>query len=65
MVVPHSGSQCRLFILYINDIDACVESNISKFADDTKLFIDVGTLASQRKLQKDLNNLVDWAKIGN
>ena len=31
------------FILYINDIDTCVESNISKFAYDTKLFIIVGT----------------------
>ena len=35
-----------LFVFYINDINTCVESNISKFADDAKLFIDGGTLAS-------------------
>ena len=27
-----------LFILYINDLDTGITSNISKFVDDTKLF---------------------------
>ena len=51
-----------LFLIYINDIDDCVNNMILKFADDTKLF---GTVANQSdidKLQQDLRNLCRWSK---
>ena len=46
-----------LFIIYINDLDADIMSNISKFADDTKL----GNRDSLT-LQNDLNKIINWSK---
>ena len=32
-----------LFLIYINDLDDNIKSNVLKFADDTKVFIKVNT----------------------
>jgi ribonuclease P/MRP protein subunit RPP40 len=50
-----------LFLIYINDIDEVVASNILKFADDTKLY---GVVANQQdieRLKNDLKNLCNWS----
>ena len=53
-----------LFIIFINDIDACAEniSAILKFADDTKVGNRVATHEEHQSLQRCLNNLVSWAE---
>jgi retron-type reverse transcriptase len=43
-----------LFILYINDIDEGILAQVSKFADDTKVYAKVSTMEEARSLQKDL-----------
>ena len=51
-----------LFIVYINDIDTGIKGNLSKFADDTKLY---GKVASQKDidmLQDDLRRLFQWSQ---
>ena len=53
-----------LFILYISDLDTGITSNISKFADDTKLFYRVPDNVTSSALQSDLDKLVAWAKNG-
>ena len=52
-----------LFLIYINDIDDCVSSKISKFADDTKLFHKVSDLEDNDRLQSDLQRLTEWANV--
>ena len=44
-----------LFLIFINDLDEDINSNILKFADDTKIFKEV-------RLQADLDKLVLWAQ---
>jgi len=46
-----------LFLVYINDIDDCVTSNLLKFADDTKLFRDVASAIDVDNLRNDLREL--------
>ena len=50
-----------LFVIYINDIDDSVSSNLLKFADDTKVFRIVSTPNDIDKLQYDLMNLCKWS----
>ena len=40
-----------LFLIYINDLDDSITSNILKFADDTKLFRKVNTDGDKQHLQ--------------
>ncbi|CAM5102996.1 unnamed protein product [Eretmochelys imbricata] len=49
-----------LFNLFINDLEKGVNSEVSKFADDTKLLKEVKTKADCEELQKDLTKLNDW-----
>src|SRR6218665_2104361 len=51
-----------LFIIFISDIDKCVLSKISKFADDTKLCKDVVTEEDASVMREDLRRLYEWAK---
>jgi len=51
------------FLVYINDIDLVVQSSISKFADDTKIYRCVDTAADIHILQEDLDNLVKWSNL--
>ena len=52
---------CLLYI-YINDLDDNILSNISKFADDTKLGNRINSEKDYQLLQSDLNKIVDWSK---
>ena len=51
-----------LFLIYINDIDECVNSKLLKFADDTKILSVVTSKNDVNKLQEDLKNLCKWSK---
>ena len=51
-----------LFLIYINDIDESVCSNLLKFADDTKVFSVVTDIDDVNKLQNDLRNLCKWSQ---
>ena len=50
-----------LFLIYINDIDECVNSKLLKFADDTKIFSVVASQNDVDKLRDDLENLCKWS----
>ncbi|CAM5132666.1 unnamed protein product [Eretmochelys imbricata] len=50
-----------LFNLFINDLEKGVNSEVAKFADDTKLLRIVKTKTDCEELQKDLTKLSDWA----
>ena len=50
-----------LFLVYINDLEDGVASNILKFADDTNIFRRVQTRQECRTLQDDLNRLDQWS----
>jgi hypothetical protein len=52
-----------LFLIYINDIVADVNSNIRLFADDTSLFLEVDHANNTASaLNADIKKITDWAK---
>ena len=51
-----------LFLIYINDLDDNITSNVLKFADDTKVFRKVDTDGDKQHLQNDLDRLVKWSE---
>ena len=51
-----------LFLIYINDLDDSITSNVLKFADETKLFRKVNTDGDKQHLQNDLDRLVKWSE---
>ena len=44
-----------LFTIYINDLDTGITSNVSKFADDTKIGRQIGIVCDVEVLQGELN----------
>ena len=50
------------FLIYIDDLEDGVASNILKFADDTKIFRMVQTRQEYHTLQEHLNRLVQWSE---
>ncbi len=50
-----------LFIIYFNDLDTGISSEISKFADDTKIGRVIESDQDASILQDELNRLYDWA----
>ena len=51
-----------LFLVFIDDLDQGIASNILKFADDTKIFKEVRDSIDCEALQRDLDNVVLWAQ---
>ena len=51
-----------LFLIYINDLDDSITSDVLKFADETKLFRKVNTDGDKQHLQNDLDRLVKWSE---
>jgi hypothetical protein len=60
--VPQDSVLGPLFLIYINDIDDGIVSKILKFADDTKLYGQVGTAEDIAKLTNDRERLAGWSK---
>ena len=50
-----------LFLVFINDLDVGIRSDIWKFADDTKILRVVEEDGGADMLQSDLDRLVDWS----
>uniref|UniRef100_A0A803JYA6 Reverse transcriptase domain-containing protein n=1 Tax=Xenopus tropicalis TaxID=8364 RepID=A0A803JYA6_XENTR len=50
-----------LFNLFINDLGEGIMSNVSVFADDTKLYRPVNSIQDVTSLQQDLDQLAIWA----
>ena len=52
-----------LFVLFVNDMFSCIspETNISLYADDTKIWHKINMFADHSALQADINNLYDWS----
>lgn len=54
----HQGSDLGPVLFnIINNLDECIEGELVKFADDSKLGSIASTLDDRLKIQKDLNNL--------
>ena len=51
-----------LFSIFINDIDEGLVSNVSKFADDTKIANVCGTKEGYNSIQEDLNKVTRWSE---
>ena len=51
-----------LFLLYFNDLNDNITSNVLKYADDTNVFRKVNTDGDQQHLQNDLGRLVKWSE---
>ena len=52
-----------LFLVYINDIAAGIQSNLQLFADDCILYKPINCPEDHTVLQQDLNTLTDWATL--
>ena len=52
-----------LFVLYINDLVENLESGVSLFADDAKLYTEIKDPSDVETLQRDLQRVEDWSKI--
>ena len=51
-----------LCLIYINDLDDNITSNVLKFADDTKVFRKVNKDGDKQHLQSDLDKLAKWSQ---
>lgn len=49
------------FVIFINDLPEVVSSLCHMYADDTKIHAPTDTVEDSLVIQKDLDNLVDWA----
>ena len=58
------GSVLRplLFLIYVNDFDNNITSNVLKFADDTNFFRKVNNDGDKQHLQNDLDKLIKWSE---
>lgn len=52
-----------LFLIYINDLEDGILNSLLKFADDTKLFGIIQSVADCASLQGDLNALSEWSDV--
>ena len=51
-----------LFLIYINDLEEGIENWILKSAHDTKIFSKIRNTEDSVRLQKDLNQLLQWSR---
>jgi hypothetical protein len=51
-----------MFLLYINDIGNDITSKIRLFADDSLLYLAISTKDDCKRLQQDLDRMVNWTK---
>ena len=51
-----------LFIIYINDIVQDLESGISLFADDAKVYRKISSPEDAETLQRDMDRLTEWSQ---
>ena len=51
-----------LFIIYINDLPGNVESNAQMIADDTKVFTHINSQDDVKRLQTDMDKLLEWSR---
>jgi len=51
-----------LFLLFVNDLPEWIKNNMKMFADDSKVWRRIKTMADGDVLQEDLNTLVDWSQ---
>ena len=52
-----------LFTLYINDIPNIVHTDLSFFADDSKVYTVIRTLEDSHRLQADLDSIQNWCQL--
>ena len=51
-----------LFLIYVNDLPDYVKSSCKIFVDDTKIYAKVGNMADVEKIQKGIDELVEWSR---
>ena len=51
-----------LFLSFVDDLLDSVKATAKMFAEDTKLYSNISTLADCEALQDDLNKLAVWSK---
>ena len=52
-----------LFLLYINDLPACVNNKVKLYADDVLLYSFIESESDCMALQEDLDKLTEWADM--
>ena len=52
-----------LFLVFIDDLEEGLRSEVLKFADDTKIFREVVSEVDRDVLQRDLDRLVQWSEV--
>ena len=52
-----------LFLVFIDDLEEGLLSEVLKFADDTKIFRRVDSERDREVLQRDLDRLVQWSEV--
>ena len=51
-----------LFVIYINDIPSGIHSMMKIFADDTKMYRAIKSVADNAGLQEDINTIENWSE---
>ena len=55
-------TRAYLILVYINDLEEKVTSEILKFADDNKLLEKIWEMGIKQRLPHDIDKLVKWAE---